>query len=115
MGVYFRVVNLDRKEQLNAPHAAKEVEWNHPGRSESSIVLWALWTRWRGDRIDVLSDADYEEGWNWPNVWAEVEADYRRRFGTYLETQKGEACPHGFAWHAVGACEDCFPDVPSMK
>ena len=117
MGVYYRVINRTKREQLDSPHASKEFEWNHPRNPSSSVVLWALFTRWKGDQIDIAHDAgDWDEGFGFYNAWPEVERDYLARLedrGLILD-DKGAACPHGFAWHASGHCQECFPSLEEI-
>jgi hypothetical protein len=118
MGVYYKIANLDRREVLNSPHASKEFEWNHPRNPSSSVVLWALFHRWSGDRVEVVNDAggyDEHPAYTecWPNVWSTVEIDYLSALkgrGMSLEG-KGESCPHGYLWQHAGKCEECFPKV----
>lgn len=90
MGVYYRVVNLDKRELLDSPYSAKEREWNCANGRSANVVLWTLWRRWNGDRIAVFHDcggeSDYHEQCaGWPDIWREMEADYLRHNGPWRE------------------------------
>lgn len=113
MGVYYWIVNHDKRETLRSPQASKEFEWNHPANPSASVVLWALFWRWSGDRIEVVTDECEAPGCGYLDVWREVEADYHRALkGRGVSLERGfDGCKHGFPWANVGRCEDCFPKV----
>ncbi|WP_297229442.1 hypothetical protein [uncultured Desulfovibrio sp.] len=69
MGVYYMVVNVDKKEALS-PHdfdyGAKMAEWCYQG-NEMVLALHNLLTdRWKGDRVYVVSDdlADVDDDYS---------------------------------------------------
>lgn len=84
MGQYFRVVNIDKQEQLvpwDFRSGSKLMEWSYQHNKVVNAMTELLADRWKGDRVIVVGDyADYisENDTDYAylaNIWDEIGTD----------------------------------------
>jgi len=111
MGQYFKLVNLDKKEQVGGTLEgwimAKFLEWcvndssllplfllrrsDESGGGDIDFEKFKFLGRWAGDRVILIGDYDSSGLWNktekWRNLWEDKE--FREEFKEFVEWVKG--------------------------